>query len=448
MNILFIENRYSTRLWEYAADALSAQGHSIYWIIQNHVFMPKKKSNQKLHILKFPSKHLQIENRIPKVLKEQLKSDRGCRYYGLGTTHHVHYFNEISDFFLHNQIDVAFGEATQVHELITINICKEKSIPYLRPTALRYPSNRVCFSLFDSMETFGGSNDNPSSLEVENLIKSIVSRVEKPDYMSLPSKKTKYKVMRLIESLRVTYGWLKEERYLTPSPFLKLKLNNSRKKRIKQWNAISTSFDAKKHFLKNKKWVLYLMQLQPESNIDVFGHPWSNQDIVIEEAAKSLKKINSYLVVKPNPKAKYEITPTLINLKDKYNNIIFLKTTEKIEDVFSSAPAVLSITGTVIIECMLSFKKVAVLGSHSMTSYPNVKTIQHPKDVSIILDQSEDEQFSHKANIDFITSLYKSSYNALLWDPINHPEKENENTVKNIKIAFSSVIKKIEENKN
>ena len=45
MKVLFVENRYTTLFWEAIGYELEKEGHTVYWIVQNHYFAPKNFKN-------------------------------------------------------------------------------------------------------------------------------------------------------------------------------------------------------------------------------------------------------------------------------------------------------------------------------------------------------------------------------------------------------------------
>ena len=74
--ILFVENRYRTYFWEEMANRLEKDGHEIYFIVENHAFVPKRKN---VYVIPYPvRKNLnEINSRIEfEKIKALLSNDR------------------------------------------------------------------------------------------------------------------------------------------------------------------------------------------------------------------------------------------------------------------------------------------------------------------------------------------------------------------------------------
>ena len=89
--ILFVENRYRTYFWEEMANRLEKDGHEIYFIVENHAFVPKRKN---VYVIPYPvRKNLnEINSRIE---FEKIKcSDRAINYFELTSSNHYEYYYE------------------------------------------------------------------------------------------------------------------------------------------------------------------------------------------------------------------------------------------------------------------------------------------------------------------------------------------------------------------
>ena len=154
MTILFIENRYKTFFLDEVVNHLQKE-HDIHWIIQNKEFLPK---NGEIHILKKPTKKIELTTKID--LKKIIESDRVVNYF---QKKNLSYFNnyaiQIETLIDKINPDFVFGESTLFHELITIELCKQKDILFLHPSSCRYPTNRFSFYLNDTVFPYLGSKE-------------------------------------------------------------------------------------------------------------------------------------------------------------------------------------------------------------------------------------------------------------------------------------------------
>jgi len=374
------------------------------------------------------------------------RTDRGILHFGGTADHYPAYDYAIGQVIRNLQPDVTFGESTEFHELLAIQHCKKIGRPYLVPYVMRYPTDRMAFVAFDTMDPVGGDGSQLSTEEVDAMINGIRQRQVIPSYMRpTATKPMSHRVHRLVDKARITWGWLRGERFITPSPARKLMLNAARNANYRKWE---THAQANWHrweslLAERGPWVLYAMQMQPESNLDVWGIPWNDQTRLIREAAMALKSVGAMLVVKPNPKSKYEMTSELAESIVSLPNVVALPHATPMANVFPHAPLVLSVTGTILMECIFAHRPVASLGSHSMTKYPGVIHLDQPNAIAQALQEAlrgHAPCATQAQARDLLQSLQASSYSATIWDPVAQPEFETKTTVSDLTNAFMHVI--------
>jgi hypothetical protein len=440
MKILFVENRYCTRIWHAVGRQLLIHGHDVAYMIQNPVFAPK---NAQCFLLPFPStRHMTDRPDSEEKLSEKLRSDRAARYFLKSTRHYGHYMTEILKVVDSFRPDVIFGEPTQFHEILTIEIARKRNIPYLFPSSTRYPAGRTVFFKYDTMEPVGGEGVEMPWESASVLRQQIVKRESVPSYM-LPTMTPKWMKIsnKIKDRIKISAGWLLGERFITPSPLTKILVEKRQSKLVEEWE--KTALPSLPKDFNNGTFVLYAMQMQPESNIDVWGYPWNDQTDLIIRAAAALEKVGGTLVIKPNPKSKYEITSELIRKLSRIQNVLVLSHKSKMDNVFPAVQGVLSVTGTVILECVLSQKPVAVLGDHELAKLPGVTNISAPEDVSKLVVQiraGTEKRATEADGIGVLQQLYKDSYPGVMYDALNQSDMAATENVKNIVSAFDAVL--------
>lgn len=113
MKILFVENRFRTRIWETFADCLINDGHQVLFLVQNHLFHPRC---GRVWVIPYPNK-TQLEEPT-EADRSLILSDRNINYFGHRSTGHYTYYRKlIRDFLEKERPDVTFGESTAFHEL-------------------------------------------------------------------------------------------------------------------------------------------------------------------------------------------------------------------------------------------------------------------------------------------------------------------------------------------
>lgn len=271
MKILFVENRFRTRIWETFADCLINDGHQVLFLVQNHLFHPRC---GRVWVIPYPNK-TQLEEPT-EADRSLILSDRNINYFGHRSTGHYTYYRKlIRDFLEKERPDVTFGESTAFHELQTIDLCRELSIPYLQPSTCRFPPGRFSFYRYDTLEPFSGSGETMSDEQAIKLINSIVHRTIKPDYMQKYRATLSTRLKRWNDLIHLSVAYLGGEHYNTPAPWVKLRIERQRRKLIRKWNALAESRNVGS--FKNSFRLLYPMQMQPEANLDVWGRPYRNQ---------------------------------------------------------------------------------------------------------------------------------------------------------------------------
>lgn len=440
MKVLFVENRYATLIWDAIAQGLENYGHEIHWIVQNPMFFPKVGS---VHLLPFPA---ETEKQQDDSLAWLRDIDRGVRWFGGDGTHWHPYNQRILQILKTVKPDVVFGEPTQFHEQLTLENARSLGIRFLSPSSTRYPPGRLHFFDYDTINPIGGEGRDLSDAELENMLSAIVNRQVIPSYMeATPQSYLKKKGRELKNKILITIGWLRGERYITPSPIKKMQLEREYARQYADWE--NFAYHDFTDTIQSKPWVLYPLQMQPEANIELWGKPWSYQTEVIKRAAQALDKIGALLVVKPNPKSKYELSAALCELVKNTPNILAISHATPMKAIFPQVPLVMTVTGTVTLECIFAGKPIAVLGNHAMSRYPGVQVLKQPEDIAQVLNNVQ----HNNVNIatmeeakELLNYLYKTSYPATLWDPLNRPELMTERNICALIVAFSNALYHLE----
>lgn len=434
MKIIFIENRYKTFFFDPIAKELVNEGCEIHWLIQNKEFTPKSKKVT-LHTIPYPKKN----NNYAKdtFVEEVISVDRQQNHFKKKDKSYFYYYNdEISKILDRIKPDIVFGESTAFHELLIINYCKNNNILFLNPSSCRYPVGRFSFYLNDTLIPYKGSEEILNDESAEKIIDSIVNRNIVPNYMKTVKTVKKDKLWDKYIKVK---SYIKGERFNTPNPIVKFVTERNKKKRIENWN-----LDSILEIKEDKKFkILYPLQMQPEANIDVWGKKYRNQTDLILKLSKVIPD-NCILYVKPNPKSNYELTKDLLLLIESKPNIKHLHHSTKMDDILSKVDLVVTVTGTVAIECILSNKPVVTLVKTINNYAINCKYIEHIEiDLMLIINKIKSNQFdaiTKKGKNNFINELNKSSFKGVVSDPFSDPKSIDKENVKNMLNAFKTII--------
>lgn len=424
MKILFVENRYKTGFWELIAQKLVKDGHEVCWIVQNHLFKPTVGEVWTIPYFKGSySKNKTYDTETIKIIS----SNRGLNYFGIKSDDFIFYYrDEISKIIEVTRPDIAFGESTLFHELLIINECRNRNILYLHPTSCRYPTGRFSFYLYDTLQPYGGSEEELLKEEALYIINQIVTRSVVPDYMKVLKPAVGFGD-KITDKWRLTKGYIMGERFNTPSPFIKRKVEQKKEQLIELWDNMaleSISID-------DRFKLLYPMQMQPEANIDVWGYPYNNQLETIKRVTAQLTD-NDVLYLKANPKSKYEITEELLLFaKNNSEKIILLKHSVPMQDVFAQVDFVITITGTISFECIWADKPFITLGGGLQKEYSYTDELQIPAN-----KPSDYPGFSENDKISLIRKLMATSFKGNIGDTFT--SKHFMNDKDNMEAVFAS----------
>mgnify|MGYP005850071697 CR=1 FL=1 len=434
MKILFLENRYKTRLYELVAEHLLKNEHEIHFLVQNHDFKPSKRFVN--HLIKYPNSSYK-KTKDPYHIDKVIESDRQINHFQANDNSYFYYYDEkIYKSLKDIKPDIVFGESTAFHELITIENCKKLDIPYLNPCTCRYPTGRFSFYKYETLVPFKGSNKELEDGEALKIINQIVEKTAKPDYMKI---KPKSKKEILIDNLKKLTGYVKGERYNTPHPLVKLSLEKKKNKRIEIWDFLSEEILSKSKEIK----ILYPLQMQPEANIDVWGRKFRNQTELIETIVSNLPE-DCVLYVKPNPKSNYELNNQLLNFVEKSDQVRSLSHSAKMEDIIHEVDLVITVTGTIAIECILSNKPVISLVKNLNNDSSNCYHVQDlEKDLIKFIDilkKKDWDVINQKEKINFINQINRTSYKGIISDPFTNINCIADNNIQELTLAFNDVI--------
>lgn len=400
-------------MWQWMADLLEEKGCEIYWIVQNHFFTP---SGKNIHIIPYPTEksiHEAQKRGIPKDVLDYVSfTDRNLYVFGCeNDDYYYHYYNQIRDYILKVGPDLVIGESTQFYELLAISVCKREGILYLHPSTCRYPVDRFSFYQYNTLEPYKGSGEEYSYEEALKLANDIANRSTQPTYMVVPPFSWKRWLDDKKDKFIKTYCYYRGEHYCTPSLGKKRQLNRHRNELVEQWESLARAKNWEEA-IKNKFVVMYPMQMQPEANLDVWGYPYRNQTETIRKIADQLRE-NEILVVKPNPKAKYELTDELMALLKICDNIVIVPLATPMANVFSRTNIVVVVTGTIAMECVVANKPVVTLANTLNNKQRNCPYLDDLMKLRPFIDKAKKGEYikiTDDERVAYINELVRTSY--------------------------------------
>ena len=434
MKILFVETREKTGMFLALAQALNAEGIDSGFLLQNK-FYRSQVSCFNTFFIGYPKKNKLCAAGL-NYFEVIAKSDRAVQYFNKNTDHYEYYHREIKKVLNEFKPDLVIGENSLFHARLCSHLCREMGILYLDPVVTRYPSGRFTFNLYDTLEIYGGAGDALDEEGCSALINSVVNKKIRPFYMARPSIKRKARLLwrKVVAASAFYFG----EKYNTPSLLIKRKLERDLKFQLKRWQVCC---DEKK-LVADKINVLYPMHMQPEQNIDVWGAKYSNQ---VELLKALLRKLDDrfQILVKLNPKAKYELSRELVDLVVSEPRLVPIPLGTGMEEVRGYTDCVITVAGTIAIECIFSGSPVVLLTDLINAEFACLRKVSSLADVNLsqlVIDLINRSVFEKEKVIAYIQDVYKVSFPGLISDPVHYPASVTKENIDKLKNALLSVI--------
>ena len=434
-NIIFVENKFKTSFWQKIAVKLSGHGYKIFWIVQNPLFKP---SFGTVYKIPFPrKKDLKYSDKFTDLSQK----DRNSYFFGNNSNHYSYYHQHIHDIIKTVNPLCVFGETTLFHEILTSDICKELGIKYLHPTSCRYPVGRLSFYQYTSLVPFDEKINVPAEKIDYQIAESIVNRNTLPDYMK--KKKSIFSniwhKIRILRNWTASFlSWLIGEKYNTPSPYIKFMVSRKHKINKRIWEkdlAVDSS-----QITDWEKTLVLPLQMQPESNIDVWGYPYNNQTENFKNIYANLPS-GWKMLIKPNPKSKYELSASLIEFIQQHSNIFVLSHFEPMENIFDKAKYFYSVSGTITYEAIMAHK-FAFASALPFLKYFLPEALQPPQKIKI---EKLDIEFMKKIDSGQIIAYQRAnSFEGIVGDKIHSPASQMPPNIDNVANAFLEVLSFLE----
>ncbi|MCB2076178.1 MAG: hypothetical protein KDE55_00610 [Novosphingobium sp.] len=414
MRILFIENREKTRFWAAIASRLEARGFSVGWAVQNPLFA--KGLPGQVHVLPFPPRGTRDEPYEP-ARWPTLATDRGRDYFGAGHGHYTHYDRELAAVFDAFQPQLVLGEATLFHELLAVAEADARAVPYLHPAAERYPQDRFCFFEGVTQCAVGGDGHQYSQEDALDYARRVAEGREQLVYM-----RRRGKVGQALHKLnwawtrgRILTGRLRGERFNTPAPARKWRMAQVVKSRLKEWQELQRPVRA------DERAIMYPMQMAPEANIEVWGRPYNDQIATIRRILSAAHD-DVKVAVKANPKPKYEMSESLIELGRDDPRVIFLPVQLRMPEAMEQCIGAITVCGTVGFEAAFGKGRCISLRHPVITqTCPELAADTPEEAVSRLLHDPLSGIGSDETGANLLQAIARRSYKGFVSDPFSNP---------------------------
>jgi hypothetical protein len=337
--LLFLENREKTYFWAAIAQRLADEGHDVAWLVQNPVFA--KALPGRVNRIPFPRRE-DLNDTLDLAAFPALATDRGREHFGAGHSHYAYYAQRIEAIIDQAAPDLVIGEPTLFHELLAVDFCDRKSIPFAHPVGERYPAGRFAIYAGATQRPILESGDRLEEGDALELATRIAAGRTIPFYIARGSRLTRLR-NRLrwgVTRWRVIAGRWRGERYNTPSPRRKLALNRATRANLARWTEAASIPPVP------DRAILYPLQMQPENTIDVWGRPdWDQVAIIRRILAGTPEDVA--VAVKANPKPYYELSGELLDFCLSQPRVHLLPAEMGMIEALGLTTGAITVTGTV-----------------------------------------------------------------------------------------------------
>ncbi len=414
--ILFVENREKTYFWAAVAQILIGRGHRIEWLVQNPMFTPTGAGE--VHVLPFPGKNELAGDEESLSSFGAVVTDRGRQYFHAGSRHYSYYRDRIAALLRRRAPALIIGESTLFHELLTIEAAATAEAVYLHPAAGRYPNDRFFLFRGLSQDPYVGSGDLGDSAWKRTLVQAIAHGNETPAYMAAPPLREllRRRAKRTLAGWRVWIGRVRGERYNTPSLRTKAALTLATMGNARKWNRMAALPPG------HARAILYPLQLQPESNIDVWGRPWSDQSVVIRSMLEAAPD-DVVIAVKANPWLKYETSDDLLALAEEESRVVLLPREMNMQAAQARTIGAVTVSGTVGFEAVIGRGRCVSLRHPIIDRLFPWCSASTPQDaVAKLLHEPAAGVGNPDEGEKLLTELQRQSFPGLIGDSIWAPE--------------------------
>ncbi|WP_139092911.1 MULTISPECIES: hypothetical protein [unclassified Pseudomonas] len=337
------------------------------------------------------------------------------------------------------KIDIIFGEATALHEVLAALICKSLDIKFLKPHTVRIPSDR--FAFFEGyLEEKIHSRMKNDEEDILTLARDTIERIKKqnlkPNYFYKNNKPPSFLDISLIKRV------LKK----LPQMIIEQKHNGAEKSlyhHIFIEKKYLTPFRAKRksylrlfsHPKSNEKHILFTLHKQPEASIDVLCTEHSNQIELIRRI--SLNTPRDYKIyVKEHSNAIGERPNNFLNKINKIPNVRLISPHADSHELIRNANLTITISGTVAYEAAIFEKPSATLSPLFFNKFESCRYIERTSDIYDILN----EKHHPTPPLETLATLLKDSYSGIISDPVSFPECIDDKNIAKVTSAFMDCI--------
>lgn len=316
-------------------------------------------------------------------------------------------------FLTDNGIDVIFSESTWTLELVIAAAAKKCGVEYLSPLTTRIPNGRFTFykGIFHE-ELFFDRPFYDSDLETaEECYNKFVNNRPVPDYAHLRRDYSFMSVRNLKKvSKHLPYMLFHKDKDMT-RPDLNHLFEQSlfRRNNAKRLRRMRLSKDVS--FLKDMKYCLYNLHMQPEAGIDILSAYHSDQFNIIQNVARSIPA-DCVLVVKEHPLGVGDRIREFYNAVNDIPNTILVHPEADNWELMTGALVFVTVAGTGAYQAALLGTPTIVFADMFYNELPMITRCRDHEELPEIIEKclKSERNPDRDACIRFLAKVIKNSF--------------------------------------
>ncbi len=469
MKVAFITSAYRTVFFWSLAKHIENAGHKVFWISPNRrwarwLVNQNVSEEQILDITRYG--HDWTAGSMRSITdRQELSNLEGCTHWNINNlimmdpllsrrkySHSLQYlsscYNRISKFLLSAKIAIVFGERAWALELITDQICQKHGISFLLPDYSRIPNNRFLFfsgPIRNQIVPIREITDK-DLIDAESLVKDFRNNTPRPDYMLINKAVLQFNKQRLYDITKHLICLTRDKFDETSRRPMDLILEHIRQILRSKLSCLSGVFENPVHS-PGRPYVLFLLQKQPESSINVQGVPFCNQ-VEISKALGRTLPINYDLYIKEHIVALPHRPIGFYRRLRQIPGAQLISPFANTFDLMRHAELVVTITGTGAFEAALLGRPAATIAPiyfDKIVRFPRYNPFETSLTQLIEEAQKYDSQITGK-QIEFVAFLLAQSFPGEVGDALWIPKSMNSENIEQVAKGFLGVMRVYEHN--
>ncbi len=355
-------------------------------------------------------------------------SDPWTRYCGGNAEHYHYYYEHIQRLLQEIRPDLVIGGMTHFHELLAMEACRESAIPYIVPVSAGESLGRFFCYRANTFETVAGSGAFPRPNAVADYIaKHAASRVSLYKLDGLDGQGRQSGMSTALAPLSRVAA-ISGAKFCLPSLLKRRAMVRLNRWNLNRWNMASKTVPSPVA-PNGKIKILFPLQLQPDPAIDVWGARYSDQAALLQRLATAAGD-QATIFVKSHPNASCEMNDALLEVVRRNHALVPLSSRVRIQDAFTRADLIVTVTDTIAFHAILAGKPCATLVPSRNNRVSGCRYLSSPEKLASLLYDLQSGQFhmhGPEELVEFVQQFFAESYEGVIPHPsaalqARHPE--------------------------